>query len=69
MPDPTREELLRRISELEQQVQRKSSALEFRVSDKGAVSVYQLVRCPGHNVSCFNPTDNHETETVGAGNN
>lgn len=35
MPEPTKEELLRRIAELEQQVQRKPSALEFRVSDKG----------------------------------
>ncbi len=28
-----------------------------------------LVSCPGHNVSCFHPSDNHETEPVGAGNN
>jgi len=46
MPEPTKEELLRRIAELEQQVQRKPSALEFRVSDKGGVSVYRLGRFP-----------------------
>ncbi len=46
MPEPTKEELLRRIAELEQQVQPKPSALEFRVSDKGGVSVYRLGRFP-----------------------
>ena len=46
MPEPTKEELLRRIAELEQQVQQKPSALEFRVSDKGGVSVYRLGRFP-----------------------
>ncbi len=46
MPEPTKEELLRRIAELEQQVQHKPSALEFRVSDKGGVSVYRLGRFP-----------------------
>ena len=47
MPEPSKEELLQRISELEQQLQgRKPTALEFRVSDKGAVSVYRLGRFP-----------------------
>ena len=46
MPEPSKEELLRRIAELEQQIQRKPSALEFRVSDKGGVSVYRLGRFP-----------------------
>ena len=46
MSEPTKEELLRRIAELEQQIQRKPSALEFRVSDKGGVSVYRLGRFP-----------------------
>jgi len=38
--EPTKEELLKRIAELEQQAQtRKPVALEFRVSDKGGISV------------------------------
>jgi hypothetical protein len=45
--EPTKEELLKRISELEQQAQaRKPAALEFRVSDKGGISVYGLGRFP-----------------------
>lgn len=47
MPEPSKEELLRKIAELEQQLQeRKPTALDFRVSDKGAVSVYRLGRFP-----------------------
>ncbi len=47
MPEPSKEELLQRIADLEQQLQgRKPAALEFRVSDKGAVSVYRLGRFP-----------------------
>ena len=46
-PEPSKEELLKRIAELEQQVgARKPAALEFRVSEKGAVSVYGLGRFP-----------------------
>ena len=46
-PEPTKEELLRRIAELEQEAQaRKPAALEFRVSDKGGISVYGLGRFP-----------------------
>ena len=45
--EPTKEELLKRIAELEQQSQaRKPAALEFRVSEKGGVSVYGLGRFP-----------------------
>ncbi len=45
--EPTKEELLKRIAELEQQAQaRKPTALEFRVSDKGGISVYGLGRFP-----------------------
>ncbi len=45
--EPTKEELLKRIAELEQQVRaRKPAALEFRVSDKGGISVYGLGRFP-----------------------
>ncbi len=47
MPEPTKEELLARISELEKQVgQPKSGALQFKVSEKGGVSVYGLGRFP-----------------------
>jgi len=45
--EPTKEELLKRIAELEEQVHgRKPASLEFRVSEKGAVSVYGLGRFP-----------------------
>ena len=45
--EPSKEELLKRIAELEQQVRgRKTAGLEFRVSDKGGVSVYGLGRFP-----------------------
>ena len=45
--EPTKEELLKRIAELEQQAQaRKPTALEFRVSEKGGISVYGLGRFP-----------------------
>ncbi len=47
MPEPTREDLLKRIADLEKQVEgRKGGNLEFRVSDKGGVSVYGLGRFP-----------------------
>ena len=47
MSEPTREELLARIAELEKEsVGRKRGALEFRVSEKGGVSVYGLGRFP-----------------------
>lgn len=48
MSEPTTEELLRRIAELEKQVTKKPAAikLSFKVSEKGAVSVYGLGRFP-----------------------
>jgi hypothetical protein len=47
MTDPTKEELLARIAELEKQVgTKKTGRLEFRVSEKGGVSVYGLGRFP-----------------------
>lgn len=47
MADPTREELLARIAELEKQAGTKQvRKLEFRVSEKGGVSVYGLGRFP-----------------------
>ncbi len=30
---------------------------------------YHLVSCPGHNVKTSDPSDNHETESVGVANN
>jgi hypothetical protein len=47
MPEPTREELLARIAELEKQSgSRPKGTLEFRVGEKGGVSVYGLGRFP-----------------------
>jgi len=47
MPEPTKEELLARIAELEKQSGRKKSGkLEFKVGEKGGVSVYGLGRFP-----------------------
>jgi hypothetical protein len=46
MAEPTYEELKARLEELEKQGQRRTGALEFRVSEKGAVSVYGLGRFP-----------------------
>jgi len=47
MAEPTKEELLARIAELEKQVTtKKAGKLEFRVSEKGGVSVYGLGRFP-----------------------
>jgi hypothetical protein len=47
MDEPTKEELMARIAELEKQVgSKKSGHLEFRVSEKGGVSVYGLGRFP-----------------------
>lgn len=47
MTEPTKEELLARIAELEKQAaSRKSGKLEFKVSEKGGVSVYGLGRFP-----------------------
>lgn len=47
MSEPTYEELKARLAELEKQgAGRRSGALEFRVSEKGGVSVYGLGRFP-----------------------
>jgi hypothetical protein len=47
MAEPTKEELMARISELEKQAaSRKRGSLEFRVGEKGGVSVYGLGRFP-----------------------
>jgi hypothetical protein len=46
MAEPTYEELKARVAELEKQKAVHTGALEFRVSEKGAVSVYGLGRFP-----------------------
>ena len=48
MAEPSYEELKERLQELEKQVESKkrSGAMEFRVSEKGGVSVYGLGRFP-----------------------
>ena len=47
MSDPTKGELLARIAELEKQSRgKKSGNLEFKVGEKGGVSVYGLGRFP-----------------------
>src|SRR5438876_12361761 len=47
MTKPTKEELLARIAELEKQAgAKKTGRLEFKVSEKGGVSVYGLGRFP-----------------------
>jgi hypothetical protein len=48
MSEPTYEELKARLHELEKQVETKkrSGSMEFKVSEKGGVSVYGLGRFP-----------------------
>jgi hypothetical protein len=46
MAEPTYDELKARVAELEKQTGRRRGELEFRVSDKGGVSVYGLGRFP-----------------------
>jgi hypothetical protein len=47
MAEPSKEDLMARISELEKQLESKESGkLEFKVGDKGGVSVYGLGRFP-----------------------
>lgn len=47
MAEPTYEELKTRLAEMEkQQGQRRTGSLEFRVGEKGGVSVYGLGRFP-----------------------
>jgi hypothetical protein len=47
MSEPTKEELMARIAELERQAGSKTSGtLQFKVGEKGGVSVYGLGRFP-----------------------
>jgi hypothetical protein len=48
MTEPSYEELKERLAQLEKQVEgkKRSGALEFRVGEKGGVSVYGLGRFP-----------------------
>jgi hypothetical protein len=47
MSEPTKEELMARIADLEKQVtNKKSGRMDFKVSEKGGVSVYGLGRFP-----------------------
>ncbi|MGH9524482.1 MAG: hypothetical protein ACRD3E_18320 [Terriglobales bacterium] len=46
MSEPTYEELKAKVAELERKQTRQRGALEFRVSEKGAVSVYGMGRFP-----------------------
>ena len=46
MGEPSYEELKARVAELEKQAGRKPGELEFRVGEKGGVSVYGLGRFP-----------------------
>ena len=47
MSDPTKEDLMARIAELEKQAAaKKAGKLEFKVSEKGGVAVYGLGRFP-----------------------
>jgi hypothetical protein len=46
MPEPTYEELKSRLAELEKQQVRRAGSLEFRIGEKGGVSVYGLGRFP-----------------------
>ncbi|MFZ0739135.1 MAG: hypothetical protein WAM96_18715 [Candidatus Acidiferrales bacterium] len=47
MPEPSKEELMARIADLEKQVgSKKQGSLEFKVGEKGGVSVYGLGRFP-----------------------
>lgn len=47
MSDPSYDELKAKVAELEKQVQgRKRGTIDFRVSEKGGVSVYGLGRFP-----------------------
>ncbi len=46
MAEPTYEELKARLAELEKSGGRRTGSLEFRVSEKGGVSVYGLGRFP-----------------------
>ena len=47
MAEPTKDELIARIAELEKQVSgKKTRGIEFKIGEKGGVSVYGLGRFP-----------------------
>lgn len=46
MAEPTYEELKAKLAELEKQGPRRTGSLEFRIGEKGGVSVYGLGRFP-----------------------
>jgi len=46
MSEPSYEELKAKVAELEKQGPKRTGAMEFRVSEKGGVSVYGLGRFP-----------------------
>lgn len=46
MAEPTYEELKQRLEQLEKQGPKRTGSLEFRVGEKGGVSVYGLGRFP-----------------------
>jgi len=46
LTEPSYEELKARLADLEKQVEKKERSIEFRVSEKGGVSVYGLGRFP-----------------------
>jgi len=46
MAEPTYEELRARVAELEKKTDRRTGELEFKVGEKGGVSVYGLGRFP-----------------------
>lgn len=46
MAEPTYDELKAKLAELEKKAGRRTGALEFRVGEKGGVSVYGLGRFP-----------------------
>ncbi len=46
MSEPSYEDLKKRVAELEKQSGRRSGKLEFKVGEKGGVSVYGLGRFP-----------------------
>ena len=46
MSEPSYEELKKRVADLEKQSGRRSGKLEFKVGEKGGVSVYGLGRFP-----------------------
>lgn len=46
MADPSYEELKARVAELEKKTERRSGELDFKVGEKGGVSVYGLGRFP-----------------------